>query len=243
MTNKKNDLSTQAIDFSTEARVHIAGGHRTEIKGFSNDFKAPQPKNHSDLRGKRTVKWCSSAVERPVHIGKVGGSRPSTTTVPLLKLLSKPGVAERFWSKVKIGHYAHCWEWEGARKRKATYQSAYFKAASYVTVSATRSAYALSTGCEPGELWVLHHCDNPACCNPAHLYLGTVKENAADAKARKRFRKVPLPGEQNPRAKLTAEQVEEVRHLFADGLSNVAIASRFGVHHSTISKIRTRNSW
>jgi hypothetical protein len=243
MTNKSNALPSQAIDFPMENRVHIAGVTGASVSEIFNDFKCRATGKRTAPWGKRTVKWCSSAVERPVHIGKAVGSTPTTTTVPLLEMLSKPGVAERFWAKVKTGLPHECWEWQGARRRKVKYSAATFKATSYTTVSAPRSAYTLAKGEDPGQLWVLHHCDNPTCCNPDHLYLGTAKENAADVKARNRRRNVPKPGETNPRAKLTADQVENVRALFRQGKTNTSIGQLLGVHHSTISKIRTGNSW
>lgn len=244
MPNKINESPPQAIEVPQENGVHIAGEHGAETTEYPFGFNATQIKARSDLGGKCTVEGRSSPAERPVHIGNVGGSIPSAPTghIPLAGKLTKPGVADRFWSKVNIAAPDKCWEWQGAKK-KGNYQACHFKVASYVTVSATRCAYTLATGEDPGVLWVLHHCDNPLCCNPSHLYLGTVKDNAADAKARNRYNPPCLAGPDNPRAKMTAEQVEHVRALFAQGKSNVAIGQLLGVHHSTISKIRTGATW
>lgn len=186
------------------------------------------------------VEGCSSAVERFVHIEEVGGSTPPSPTV-LLPLLT-PAVISRFWSKVSRGDPRTCWEWTASKKNSRDCYG-HFKIASYKTVTASRVAYAIAYGEEPGRLSVLHTCDNPACCNPAHLYLGTTKDNTRDMVSRGRARNGFRKGSSNGANKLDARAVYIITRCIRRGLTNTEIAARFGVHHSTISLIRRGKKW
>lgn len=107
------------------------------------------------------------------------------------------------------------------------------------TVSAHRKAWIEAYGAIPDGLCVLHRCDNPPCFALDHLFLGTKGENADDkiAKGRQQF------GERVPTARLTAEQVRQIRREVTDGASQNSVAERFGVHRATISCIVNRKSW
>jgi DNA invertase Pin-like site-specific DNA recombinase len=96
---------------------------------------------------------------------------------------------------------------------------------------------------------VLHRCDQPRCVNPAHLFLGTRKDNTQDAITKGRFfanrhdhRGGSQPGERNPRAKLTSGQVYAIRALKGQGTQQ-EIARQFGVSQRTVSKIQTGQLW
>lgn len=93
----------------------------------------------------------------------------------------------------------------------------------------------------PAGMVIMHLCDNPACVKLDHLRLGTQAENMADAKAKGRMTPPPVGiGERNNQAKLTAEQVREVRSSSASG---VELARRFNVSPSAISLIRRNKKW
>jgi hypothetical protein len=94
-------------------------------------------------------------------------------------------LAERFWAKVERRGPTECWEWRGARKPKG-YGS--FRIGNRVDC-AHWVAYRLAVGEVPAGLQVLHSCDNPPCCNPAHLRPGTPLENTRDSIIRGRRRK------------------------------------------------------
>lgn len=91
----------------------------------------------------------------------------------------------RFWSKVLRGDPKECWPWIGgngrngrpSKKDGANYGLYNWGPKNYI---ASRFAWMATYG-EPGDgLFVLHKCDNPPCCNPTHLFLGTPLENAQD---------------------------------------------------------------
>jgi HNH endonuclease len=92
-----------------------------------------------------------------------------------------------FWSKVRILGPDECWEWQGSR-----FSNGYgcFSVDRH-TMRAHRVAYQLSNGLIPEGMYVCHHCDNPPCVNPAHLFVGTPQENAHDSIAKGRFSSVP----------------------------------------------------
>lgn len=194
---------------------------------------------------------CSSAEERALHTGEVGGSKPSTPTAndAIAKMLADDAwrmkVEERFWPKVmKPLDWSACWTWNGAQRRTGPSPGyGTFKLRSYETVRAHRVSYALYYGHSPGDLFVCHRCDNPRCVNPSHLFLGTCQDNSADMVAKGRGAKRDQKGERNGAAKLTEAKVEVIRRCIIQGESNTTIARRFGVSHQLISRIRRGRSW
>ncbi len=94
---------------------------------------------------------------------------------------------ERFWSKVdRSAGTDGCWLWMAGRKGKMQYGR--FVVQKPLELMAHVVAFEVETGCEkPAGLCVCHHCDNPICCNPSHLFLGTQKENIQDCISKGRF--------------------------------------------------------
>lgn len=90
---------------------------------------------------------------------------------------------------------------------------------------------------------VCHTCDNPNCINPEHLFLGTAKDNLQDAARKGRIRNGGRAGEKNVRAKLTAEQVLEIRNTFTVESSYVDIGHQYGVSPATISNVIRGITW
>ena len=103
---------------------------------------------------------------------------------------------------------------------------------------AHRLMWELTNGPIPDGLCVCHRCDNPPCCNPDHLFLGTKKDNTLDALEKGRL--FNPKGEQNPNAKLTADRVREIRS--ASGTIR-ELATRYGVSPALIGFIRQRRAW
>lgn len=95
---------------------------------------------------------------------------------------------QRFWSKVgRAGGGSSCLLWRGSVNKDGYGRVRMrFPDGSSKTVGAHRVAFFAANGCAPGDQMVLHSCDTPRCCNPAHLRLGTWKDNAADMVARRR---------------------------------------------------------
>lgn len=83
----------------------------------------------------------------------------------------------QFWRSVAVGEPYSCWEWQCARQLNG-YGHLSFHGE---TTSAHRVAYELAHGPIPDGLIICHRCDNPPCCNPAHLFIGTHKDNTQDA--------------------------------------------------------------
>jgi hypothetical protein len=94
---------------------------------------------------------------------------------------------------------------------------------------AHRFSYELHCGEIPAGMWVLHHCDNRPCVNPAHLFLGTNKDNVEDARLKGRKAR-----------KLSPDQVREIRELAERGVYQRDLMQRFGVGKTTITKVLQR---
>lgn len=107
-------------------------------------------------------------------------------------------------------------------------------------------AWTLERGEIPDGLQVLHHCDNPPCVNVEHLFLGTPGDNARDRDAKHRrpiseaFRRIIPP----LRTKLTADEVESIRALYATGAyRQIDLAGMFAVSRSNIQAIVSGRTW
>lgn len=128
-----------------------------------------------------------------------------------------------------------CWIWKGY-KRPGGYGEAYFGTKpNRERVLAHRLAWAVEFG-DPGEMIVCHHCDNPSCVNPRHLFLGTIQDNMDDRNVKGRQAR----GERNGPAKLTEAQVLEIR---ADPRGCRRLAKAYGVHMGTIMSVKRRKTW
>ena len=127
-----------------------------------------------------------------------------------------------------------CWEWQGHRNKDG--YGTIWKGTSMALTH--RALWEEVNGPIPEGLLVLHTCDNPPCCNPEHLFLGTQADNNADMVAKGRHR--PCPGEKSGGAKLTWEKVEAIR---ADTRINREIAAEYGVDTSTISIVKSGKEW
>ena len=103
---------------------------------------------------------------------------------------------------------------------------------------AHRVAYELYTGKIPNGMCVLHRCDVTFCCNPDHLFLGTLRDNMYDMATK--CRKAILVGEDNARAKITEAAVRDIRKRL---LKQSNYADRYGIDQTTISKIQLRKTW
>ena len=141
----------------------------------------------------------------------------------------------RFWSKVDRCGPDECWEWIGWRHKGYGRFAIHGK-----THRAHRVAYELVNGPIQDRQEVCHSCDNPACCNPSHLFLGTHKDNMLDAINKNRF----VEGEADGNAKLTTEQVVQMRTLYwGGGYTLPDMARRFRVSPAIVWRVIHGISW
>jgi hypothetical protein len=111
---------------------------------------------------------------------------------------------------------------------------------------AHRLAYALTHGAIPNGLFVCHRCDNPKCCNPKHLFLGTPLDNVSDCVRKGRRAKTKghyNDGAANSHAKLSGDDVGAIRRRVASGERQTAIAKEFGVDKGTVWRLVHGRTW
>jgi hypothetical protein len=152
-------------------------------------------------------------------------------------------IEERFWNKVNKHGPIHpilgtpCWIW-GKGLGYGTLKDSKRK------ISSHRLSYELHFGALPKGVFVCHHCDNPPCCNPKHLFIGSHSDNLKDMASKGRGRKnYDINGESNPAAKLTTPQVLEIRRLADEKTPRKQLAKQFNVSLPLIEKIISRSVW
>ncbi len=147
-----------------------------------------------------------------------------------------PKDIERFLSKIQQESETECWEWTcNKRGGYGRFRVGGRKGKLY---TATRLMWRLSRGSDPLGQLVCHTCDNPSCCNPSHLFLGSDADNNAD-KERKARGKHPV-GVGNGLSKLSEEDVINI--FLSDG-SNRVLAKKYNVTDVAVSCIRHRKTW
>lgn len=148
----------------------------------------------------------------------------------------KVNEVERFWERVEKSDSEACWLWTGT-VHHGGYGQVHMSGGMR---QAHRVAYELTYGPIPrGEghhgVCVCHRCDTPLCCNPSHMFLGTMADNVRDRDRKGR----QASGERN-HSKLTAAQVAHIR---LSTLSSRKIAPLYGVASGTIRAIRSGRKW
>lgn len=142
-----------------------------------------------------------------------------------------------------------CWLWTGHRSRDGYGKIQVFIGDNRRTFLAHRLSWIIHIGSIPDGLEVCHNCptgDNPACVNPAHLFLGTHHQNCQDASRKQRFpkRRPWLDGTDNPASILTTEAVIDIRRRYRiGGITQQQLADEYHVSRPTISIILSRRTW
>jgi hypothetical protein len=144
-------------------------------------------------------------------------------------------VRERFWKNAPTGD--GCWEWQG----RAAYNGYGILSHMSTWVFAHRVSWAIHSGEDAGDKMVLHSCDNRRCVNPMHLRLGDTHDNIMDSVERGRWNRPA--GEDHCRAKLTWEQVHDIRRRHLAGEVQKDLADEFGVGRSAIKAIIRNRTW
>lgn len=144
-------------------------------------------------------------------------------------------VFERFWRLVRK-RSTGCWEWNGHVEGSG---HARFKFKGKRD-GAHRWSYEFAYGPIPKDMWVLHHCDNPKCVRPSHLYTGTHEDNTKDAMRRGQTAR----GERHGMSKLTASDVQKIRKLHKTGkYTHRQLAEMFNVTQCPIARVVNYTGW
>lgn len=203
-------------------------------------------------------RFCSAACRRPPLVRSCKTCGTSFRTKPSVvargsgnycSIPCRPTKSDdsRFWKYVEIiTDTEACWGWKGA-----TDQHGYGRIWSRThrrPLQAQRMSWELHHGPIPEGLWVLHHCDNPPCVRPDHLFLGTRTDNVRDMHAKGRYpKRRPIGnwvrGRQVQGAKLTEESVGAIREAAAKGVSAASLGREYGVYPQTIGAVIKRRTW
>lgn len=186
----------------------------------------------------RIPQLCACGCGNPVNVNTGRSKQPKYLPYHYQKSIIVP-LKQRLWSRVLILGTDECWEWQGFKDKHGygTISSG-GKYGPHVLVH--RVAFELHCGPIPNELGVLHKCDNPPCCNPNHLFLGTDADNVADKMAKDRQPR----GEKIANSKLTEVQVKEILRRYRQGENSpLKLSVEYGVSASAIQAIVYRKTW
>ena len=148
--------------------------------------------------------------------------------------MPRKNTIQDFWNQVE--KTATCWLWKGSPGGTGYGWFSINK----INWTPHRFSYTHHKGPIPKGQFVCHTCDNPLCVNPDHLWLGTLQDNHRDMMNKGRHGHGQHPGSLNPSAKLTEQQVLEIRALPGP---HWKIAQQYGVSKCTIDEIRARTTW
>lgn len=144
----------------------------------------------------------------------------------------------RYWPKVQVLGEDDCWMWSAKAKHPFGYGR--MTAGRGVNLKAHQIAWTLENGPIPAGMCVLHECDEPSCCNPKHLFLGTKADNTEDMIGKGRWSRPPVMfGVAHPRAKFTDEQVSAI---IADPRPTKVIAAEYGTTVKTVCHYKKNGS-
>lgn len=164
-------------------------------------------------------------------------------TTTELAMLNLAKLTPKFWAKVEATGEDTCWVWHGALKNKYGHGviGAGGGRADGRLIAAHRLSYLINKGCIADGLHVLHKCDNPNCCNPKHLYLGTHQNNMQDARERGQLGKGRNSGEANgSNCRLTEAQALAIKH---DKRRAKLVAVDFGISAKHVYAIWGGHKW
>lgn len=135
----------------------------------------------------------------------------------------------KFWKRIDRGSPNECWEWNGSCNHEFGYGIINWCG----TTTVSHRVAAMLWGMDIDGLCVCHKCDNPKCCNPHHLFVGTKADNNADMAVKGR----------GGRNKLTTAQVKELRYLWDNGMKGPKLAKKFNLNITTVYAIIKRKTY
>lgn len=145
-------------------------------------------------------------------------------------------IEDYFWTYCTIGAFTECWEWQGSICSTG-YGIIFFRGKEY---KAHRVSWEIHNGEQfPKGKMGCHECDNPPCVNPYHIWPGTRSDNTMDMVNKRRH----AFGERNWKAKLTDEQVEEIRQMHQAGHTPTELGQLYNVTDGTIGGIVAYRAW
>ena len=147
-------------------------------------------------------------------------------------------IKNRFLDKIYFIPFHSCWEWSASVRRKDQgYGAFWFNGKHH---PASRISFQIFKGEIQDGLVVCHKCDNPACVNPDHLFLGTSADNSKDMTNKRR----QMHGSSHYKAKLTEEDVVLIRKIYGLGILSMGkLAKQFGVSRPMIGNIVNNKNW
>jgi hypothetical protein len=141
-----------------------------------------------------------------------------------------------FWAKVKINKPDECWPWTG-KKHPYGYGVCKRKRKGYLT---HRMAYEFAKGKIPNNHLICHHCDNPPCCNPRHLFVGTHSDNRLDAASKHRL----SHGTHRHNAVLDDNKVRYILSMYCPRVyTQQKLADELGVSRELIRYVVSKGGW
>lgn len=147
-----------------------------------------------------------------------------------------PAVIARFWERVDRRGPEECWLWLGPERGKGYGGLTYGRT---VRLYAHQVSYVLHKGPIPPGLCVCHRCDVRRCCNPDHLWLGTIADNLGDMARKGRSQQ----GRRHWNVRLFEGDIPVILALRAQGMTYKALGAQFGISPRTVRKITERKIW
>lgn len=187
------------------------------------------PKKRVEQTGAEPCGHCACGCGTPIYPGRYATRQPRYAPGHN-RIWARP-TEDRFWRKVSIAGPNDCWLWTGVT---GEYGHGIFSIGTK-RIGAHRFAYILTYGPIADDILVCHNCpdgDRPACCNPAHLFKGTHADNMKDMVAKGRSTR-----------RISRAQGDAARKLYADGMTQQAIADQLGIGQSHISRIIRNQAW
>jgi hypothetical protein len=177
----------------------------------------------------RECMHCGQTFTARTKFVKCGGAKYCSQ--PCAKAAQIVPAEDRFWTKVRKTDT--CWPWQGSTRGRGYGILGMKRGEKWGSVQAHIFSYALHNGPIPDGLCVLHHCDNPPCVRPSHLFLGTRATNNLDMAMKERAT-----------SPLTTAQVRQIRIRYErGGVTQKQLGVEFGVHTGTIKGIIQRRRW